>query len=173
MVLVYIALHGRFLARLPAKLGKSRWREKLTRAIEILTDLEERLFHFIRNTPGRSALAFAFAFLSWILGAVEIWLVMLFLGVPVSFADAWIIETVIVLVRSITFFVPGHIGVQDGAITLVVSALSGSADTGFAMALIRRGRELSWAGMGLLIYGWFNLQDKDSPADPRAGPGRT
>lgn len=169
MVLVYAALHGRLLARLPARLGASRWGERLKRAIDILTDLEERLFHFVRNTPGRSAAAFGFAFLSWVLGAAEIWLVMWFLDAPVSFADAWIIETVIVLVRSVTFFVPGHIGVQDGAITMVVAALAGSTGIGLAMALIRRGRELFWAGVGLVIYGWFNLQDRRIPGEKTPG----
>lgn len=160
MVLVYIALHMRFLAHLPARLGASRWADRLARAIHILTDLEERLFHFVRNTPGRSLTALGFAFLSWILGAVEIYIVFAFLDVPITFAESWIIETVIVLVRSATFFVPGHIGVQDGALTMVGAALGGSNEIGLAMALIRRGRELFWAGIGLAIYGWYNWHDR-------------
>ncbi|MCC6914337.1 MAG: flippase-like domain-containing protein [Rhodospirillaceae bacterium] len=160
MVLVYIALHGRLLAKLPAKMENSESGARLARAIAFLTDLEERLFHFVRNTPGRSAAALGFAFLSWVLGAVEIYFVFWFLDAPITFADAWIVETAIVLVRSITFFVPGHIGVQDGALMAVVAALTGSNETGVAMALIRRGRELFWAGIGLLIYGGFNLRDR-------------
>ncbi len=160
MVLVYIALHGRLLAKLPAKMENSESGARLARAIAFLTDLEERIFHFVRNTPGRSAAALGFAFLSWVLGAVEIYFVFWFLDAPITFADAWIVETAIVLVRSITFFVPGHIGVQDGALMAVVAALTGSNETGVAMALIRRGRELFWAGIGLLIYGGFNLRDR-------------
>ncbi len=162
MVLVYIALHGRLLAKLPAKMENSESGARLARAIEFLTEIEERLFHFVRNTPGRSGAALAFAFLSWVLGAVEIYFVFWFLDAPITFADAWIVETVIVLVRSITFFVPGHIGVQDGALMAVVAALTGSNETGVAMALIRRGRELFWAGIGLLIYGGFNLRDRNA-----------
>ncbi|MGE3474857.1 MAG: flippase-like domain-containing protein [Rhodospirillaceae bacterium] len=160
MVLVYIALHGRLLAKLPAKMENSESGARLARAIAFLTDLEERIFHFVRNTPGRSAAALGFAFLSWVLGAVEIYFVFWFLDAPITFAGAWIVETAIVLVRSITFFVPGHIGVQDGALMAVVAALTGSNETGVAMALIRRGRELFWAGIGLLIYGGFNLRDR-------------
>lgn len=160
MVFVYFALHGRWLAKLPAKMENSESAARLARAIAFLTEIEERLFHFVRNTPARSAAALAFAFLSWVIGAVEIYFVFWFLDAPITFAEAWIVETVIVLVRSITFFVPGHIGVQDGALMAVVGALTGSNDTGVAMALIRRGRELFWAGVGLLIYGGFNLQDR-------------
>lgn len=163
MVLVYIALHGRLLAKLPARMENSESAAKLATAIAFITDLEERLFHFVRNTPGQSAAALLFAFLSWVLGAVEIYLVFEFLGAPITAAEAWIVETVIVLVRSVTFFVPGHIGVQDGALTAVGSSLTGSTDIGLAMALIRRGRELFWAGVGLLIYAGFNLQDRNKP----------
>lgn len=162
MVLVYVALHRRTLAKLPARMENSESAARLTRAIAFLSDLEERLFHFVRNTPGRSAAALAFAFLSWVLGAVEIYFVFSFLDAPITVADAWIVETVIVLVRSVTFFVPGHIGVQDGALTAIGSALTGSSEIGLAMALIRRGRELFWAGVGLLIYAGFNLRDRKS-----------
>ncbi|MGE4064365.1 MAG: lysylphosphatidylglycerol synthase domain-containing protein [Rhodospirillaceae bacterium] len=160
MVFVYVALHSRLLAKLPARMQDDESAAKLTRAITFFTDLEERLFHFVRNTPGRSAAALLFAFVSWVLGAVEIYFVFIFLDAPITFADAWIVETVIVLVRSATFFVPAHIGVQDGALTMVGRALTGSNEIGLAMALIRRGRELFWAGVGLLIYAGFNLRDR-------------
>ncbi len=162
MVFVYFALHYRLLAKLPAHMENAESATKLKEAIAFLTGIEERLFHFVRNTPGRSASALLFAFLSWVLGAVEIYLVFEFLDAPISFADAWIIETVIVLVRSATFFVPAHIGVQDGALTMVGNALAGSNEIGLAVALIRRGRELFWAGIGLLIYAGFNLRDRNS-----------
>jgi uncharacterized protein (TIRG00374 family) len=161
MVFVYLALRFRLLAKLPARMENADSAAKLTEAIGFLTDIEERLFHFVRNTPRRSAAALLFAFMSWVLGAVEIYLVFAFLDAPISFADAWIVETVIVLVRSATFFVPAHIGVQDGALTLVGKALSGSNEIGLAIALIRRGRELFWAGVGLLIYAGFNLRDRN------------
>ena len=161
MVLVYFALHYRWLAKLPARMERSPSAAKFAQAITFVTELEEHFFRFVRTTPGRFAAALAFAFMSWVVGAVEIYLVFLFLDSPISFADAWIVETVIVLVRSLTFFVPAHIGVQDGALTMAGNALTGSNDIGLAMALIRRGRELFWAGVGLLIYGGFNWRDRN------------
>jgi hypothetical protein len=161
MVFVYFALRYRLLAKLPAHMENAESAEKLTQAIAFLADIEARLFHFVRNTPWRSAAALLFAFLSWVMGAVEIYLVFEFLDAPISFAEAWIVETVIVLVRSATFFVPAHIGVQDGALTMVGNALTGSREIGLAMALIRRARELFWAGVGLLIYAGFNLRDRN------------
>jgi len=161
MVFILFALHTRLLAKLPARMADADSAKKVTEAIGFLTDIEERLFHFVRHTPRRFATALLFAFLSWVLGAVEIYLLFHFLDAPIDFADAWIVETVIVLVRAATFFVPAHIGVQDGALTLVGKALAGSHEIGLALALIRRGRELFWAGVGLLIYAGFNLRDRN------------
>jgi hypothetical protein len=74
-------------------------------------------------------------------------------------------------VRSLTFFVPGHLGVQDGAITLIGQALTGSSEVGLAVALLRRGRELVWTAVGLAIGAWFGLKNPDADtADSSANP---
>ncbi len=97
---------------------------------------------------------------------IQVLIILHFLGRPIAFADCWLIEAVVVLVRSSTFFIPGHIGVQDGAITLMCGLLTGSADVGFAVALIRRARELFWSFLGLTIGGWFSLRGPRVVAEP-------
>jgi len=80
---------------------------------------------------------------------------MYFLGHPVSFVDAWIIEAVAQLVRTGTFFIPASIGAQEGAFMLVCAAMTGSPVLGVAVAVVRRIREIVWIvwGMGLgLMY---------------------
>jgi hypothetical protein len=164
MLLVYAALHMRALAVLQQRLGRSRWADSLGRGLQALRDVEEHLFYFIRHTPGRFALSLVFAFLNWFFGAVEMFLIFWFLGHPISMADAWMLEAAVVLVRAATFFVPGHLGVQDGAITLLGRALTGSPEIGLTVALLRRGRELVWTAVGLAIGGWFGL--KTPPENP-------
>lgn len=167
MIVVYAALHLRALVALHQRLGRSRWAESLGRGLQVMKDIEEHLFYFVRHTPVRFAVSYVLAFLNWLFGAVEIYLIFLFLGHPISFADAWTVEAAVVLVRAATFFVPGHLGVQDGAIALMGQALTGSPEIGLTVALLRRGRELVWTGVGLAIGGWFGL--KDSP--PATKPG--
>ncbi len=168
MLVVYAALHLRALATLERRLGRSRWGERLARGLHAFRDVEEHLFYFVRHTPGRSAVSFVFALANWVFGAVEMYLIFMFLGHPISVADAWMLEGIIVLVRGVTFFVPGHLGVQDGAITLIGQALTGSSEIGLAVALLRRGREMVWTGIGLAIGGWFGLKDPAAPAQPSA-----
>ena len=170
MGLVLAALHLRWLSHLLGLLEKGRWGTRLSTVLQTLRAIEEQLAVFVRHHPTRFSVALSFAFGNWLCGAIELFLIFHFLGWPIAFADCWLIEAVVVLVRSSTFFVPGHIGVQDGAITLMCGLLTGSADVGFAVALIRRARELFWSFLGLVIGGWFGLR---APSPASISPNQT
>ena len=77
---------------------------------------------------------------------------MQFLGHPISLIDAWIIESVAQLVRAGTFFIPASIGVQEGAFVIIGAAMSGSPTIGFAIAVVRRIREIIWMGWGIFVF---------------------
>src|SRR5260370_21474683 len=51
---------------------------------EALDRIDDVLARFYRTAPGRLTLSIAFHFVAWLLGAVETWLILGFLGVPVS-----------------------------------------------------------------------------------------
>ena len=132
--------------------------EPRCRALRVLEDIESRLFFFLRATPARFTASYALAFANWMIGAVEMFLIFRFLGHPISFTESWLLEGTVSIARSVSFFIPAHLGVQDAAITLLAQALTGSADLGVAVALVRRAREIAWSAAGLAIGGWFSLQ---------------
>ncbi len=170
MVLVYAALHMRALVLLQQRLGQSRFAARLGRGLSIMRDIEEHLFTFVRHTPGRFATSFLFAFFNWLFGAFEMFLIFHFLGHPISLSEAWMVEATVVLVRAATFFIPAHLGVQDGAIALMGQALAGSPEIGLSVALLRRGRELAWTAVGLAIGGWFSVKDTSAGTPEREIP---
>lgn len=157
MLLVLVALHSRLLAALHARLERSRW-SRFDRALRALEDVEGRLFFFMRESPRRFAASYVLAFVTWMFGAVEMFILFRFLGYPISFTDAWMIEGIVSIARSVSFFIPAHLGFQDGAIALLGGALTGAPEVGVAIALARRARELTWSAIGLAIGGWFSLK---------------
>ena len=163
IVFVFVMLHLRWLAVLERKLGLSRWGEKLARGLAAFREVEQHLFTFVRHRPARFALAVAFSFVTWLSGAVETWIVLRFLGADVTWQDAWLVESAVVLVRNATFFVPAHMGSQDAVLVLVVGAITGSPELGLAVALIRRGRELITSSFGLSLGAWFGLRPTSAP----------
>ena len=107
---------------------------------------------FLRDHPGRvvlSTLMFVFAY-GW--GSFEAYWICRFLGIPVPVFTALAIEVLSVTVDGILFVMPAKIGTQEGGKVAVFAALGLPAGLGLAFGLVRHVRELSWAGIGMLLY---------------------
>jgi uncharacterized membrane protein YbhN (UPF0104 family) len=92
-----------------------------------------------------------FHLLGWILGVLEALLIMRVLGIPASAAIATLIEALGSAVRFATFFVPGSLGALEGANTAAFGMLGLGASAGLAFSLVRRGRQIVWIGIGLVV----------------------
>lgn len=136
-------------SRLAARLGMTR--PRLVRALAGLSEFDRLLLDFYTTAPLRITLVLALATLNWLLGAASVWATLHFMDRSASLTDAWVIEAMAQLVRAGTFFIPASLGVQEGALMLVMRAMTGDALAGLALALVRRGRELLWVLAGLLV----------------------
>jgi len=132
-------------------IGGWRFGARVKDVLHHIRDMDDRLVHFYTGTRGRFAGALLLAFVNWLLGAVEIYYTLLFLGYPISWADAWIIEAVAQLVRTGTFFIPASIGAQEGAFLLVCGAITGSPTLGVSVSVVRRLREVIWIVWGFTL----------------------
>ena len=86
--------------RLLARVGVSRFEGHAT-----LGRIDEGLAAFYRKRPGRLTLSIACHLVAWLLGAVEAWLILRFLGMPVSWITATVIEAFGTGIRFATFLV--------------------------------------------------------------------
>jgi uncharacterized membrane protein YbhN (UPF0104 family) len=84
--------------------------------------------------------------------SLEIWLALYFLGARVSLPEAFVIESLIQAVSSAAFFVPGGIGVQEGAFILIGNALGIGPSTSLALAGARRIRDVLIFVPGLVAW---------------------
>ena len=144
------SLAGTWIAR--TRLG--RFLEDLLHHVH---DMEDRLIHFYICHRRRFLLALALALANWVIGALELYVTLWFLGHPVTFSEAWIIEAIAQLVRSGAFFIPGALGVQEGAFMIVIEAMTGRGVLGLAVAMIRRFREIVWIAWGMLLGGFSSF----------------
>ncbi len=138
--------------RLTGRLA-GRFGGRLEGFLERIRAVDDRFERFYVRQRLRFAAALALALLNWLAGTAEILVIMWFLGAPVSLSEAWLIEAVAQLVRAGFFFVPASLGATEAAMVLVYDALTGRPSLGFAVALIRRARELVWIAWGLWL-GW-------------------
>ena len=135
-------------------------------------DMEDRLVHFYTFRHRRFLLALILALANWVIGALELYATLWFLGHPVTLSEAWIIEAIAQLVRSGAFFIPGGLGVQEGAFMIVIEAMTGQGVLGLAVAVIRRFREIVWIAWGILLGGFssFSLQMAEEILEDSSAP---
>jgi uncharacterized membrane protein YbhN (UPF0104 family) len=90
--------------------------------------------------------------ISFVTGSVEVWIGLHALGVPASFEKALILECVGQGIQTVLCLVPGALGVREGGYVMVGALLGIPGDTAFALALIRRVRELALGLPGLFAW---------------------
>jgi glycosyltransferase 2 family protein len=84
--------------------------------------------------------------------SLEIWLALYFLGSPISFAEAVVLESLIQALSSAAFFVPAALGVQEGGFVLIGGALGLDPSMSLALAGARRLRDLLVFVPGLFAW---------------------
>ncbi len=117
---------------------------------EKLLSLDRAIRGFYRHKRPAFCASIGLSFLGWIAEALEVYIIIWFLGGPTMALSALSIAALSVFIKSSTFFIPGSLGTQDGGNLLLLEAFGYSGVTGITFALLRRFRELVWIGIGLL-----------------------
>lgn len=87
-------------------------------------------------------------------GAVETWVALWLLRYPVTIWNALVLESLVLVVRDITFFVPGSIGVQEGSLVVFGNLIGLPADVSVALSLVKRLRDIGFGIPALLSWQW-------------------
>lgn len=111
--------------------------------------------------------------LAWVIGSLEVYLALHFMGYPVGFAEALVIESLGQAARGAAFAVPGAIGVQEGGFIILCAAFGIPAEPALALSLVKRVADLALGLPGLIawqaIEGPRALAKRTAGSDRRAG----
>jgi putative membrane protein len=88
----------------------------------------------------------------WAIGAAETWVAFLLMGVPVSFGNALVIDSITAGLRVFAFMVPGAIGVQEGLYVLVGGLVGLPPSIALAFSLAWRARDMLIGFLGLAVW---------------------
>jgi glycosyltransferase 2 family protein len=117
---------------------------------EKLRELDRTILDFYTRDRPAFLLSIGFFFLGWMAEALEVYVILYFIGgPPASPLAAIAIGALSVFIKGGTFFIPGSLGAQEGGNLLVLVAFGYSDVTGITFALLRRVRELVWIAIGL------------------------
>ncbi len=115
-----------------------------------ILEVDRAINSFYRDSRGRFHASTAAYLGGWLLDTTEIYLVSHLLGMPMSWPQALAVEGFTGVAKAVGMWVPGSLGVQESGIVML-GRLAGLPDTlSVAYALLRRGREIIFAGIGWL-----------------------
>ena len=137
-------------ARLAGRVAPEKW-------LAVFAGRASAIDAAVTDTYGRRldlSLAGALRLLGWIAAAGETWLVMYFLGRPLSLTDAFILESLSSGVRAAAFMVPGALGALEGGMVVFGALFGLPADMALAISLSKRVRELALGVPGLIAWQW-------------------
>jgi putative membrane protein len=161
----YLQRRGFFskLLRLVTRLAGSRnWSGLMSQAQAI-----DAAVHETYSCSGPVAASFLASLLGWLVGAGEVYLIVLYMGHPVSWVTALLLESLGQAVRGAAFAVPGALGVQETGYVLLAPLAGLTAEVGLALSLAKRVRELLLGLPGLL---YLRLSSRSRAAPARAVP---
>ncbi len=149
--------------------GMFGWGQRLLQRIsvrpsgsgETLRRVDAGLASFYRREPRRLLVSIGFHLVAWLLGSVEAYLTLRFLGIDVSLTTATVIEAFGTAVRFATFMIPASVGVLEGGYAATFSALGLGATAGVSFGLVRRVREIVWVAAGLLVFAVMRARPVD------------
>ncbi|MCP3711046.1 flippase-like domain-containing protein [Paraburkholderia sp. CNPSo 3274] len=149
IALFYVAqrrgLFGRLLRLASKVFGKRDWSTLATRA-----DAIDEAVKSLYARRGRVAASFALSLAGWLVGTVEVWLALRFLGHPVGWIDALLLESIGQAIRGAAFAIPGSLGVQEGGYLLLAPLVGLPPEAALALSLAKRAREILLGLPGLL-----------------------
>jgi uncharacterized protein (TIRG00374 family) len=138
------------LARITARFPKVRkWVESREEHLEAL---DENLRLLYRKGNLKTATALGLHFLARLAGAAEVFIVLRVLGASVSPIQAVFIYSVIVVINTVFFILPGQWGVTESASLLLLQALGQPAAIGLSLGVIRRIRKLVFVALAFSLY---------------------
>lgn len=85
----------------------------------------------------------------------EVTFILILLGIKPSPERVLLLQTYLAASATLGFIVPGGLGVQEEALVEAATDLGLGAEVGFQIGLLRRCRQLMWAGWGMLAASWL------------------
>ncbi len=147
LVAQYAGLFGKLARFAERMLPSARWGALAGNAHQL-----DRTIRTIYARPLRVAAACAIRCTTRGLMAVEIWVAAWLMGHPISPSDAVMFIGIISTLRAAAFVVPGGLGVQEVAYTLLGPLVGLGPDIALALSFASRARELMTGVPALMVW---------------------
>lgn len=116
-------------------------------------EIDAHISHFYKMNRKGFAFAFFLHFFGKCCGVLEIYYAARFIHHPLSMGDSYLLASMTVIVNMIFVFVPGTLGVMEGAFAGIFGLLGLNPAVGTSIQIVRRTRMLFWTAVGFAFMG--------------------
>ena len=132
----------------------ARWPSSFSGQLAVVQQTLRRLY----RRPGRLLFASVLHLAAWLAATGGVWLVLRLMASPLALPSVIALESLIYILRSAAFAVPGAVGVLEGGYVLLGPLFGLTAEAALSLSLIKRGRDLA---IGLpAVIGWQLLEGR-------------
>lgn len=133
------------------QLAGSRLAERVL-GVQSRATLFRAAIHNLYRQRTRLALSFWLHLMGWCASGLWLWLVFRVLGAPIALSSALAIQSLLEALRSATVLVPASLGVQEAGYAALTPLFGLTPETGIAVSLLRRARDISVGIPALLAW---------------------
>ncbi|EKD42394.1 MAG: hypothetical protein ACD_73C00179G0001, partial [uncultured bacterium] len=138
-----------FLSRVLSSLG---FKKHLAEEIQIkIEEIDTHIAQFYSHHPRRFLAVLFWHFMARLCGVFEIYLISLLLHIPLGLTGALLLATLTILVNMVFVFIPGSLGVLEGAYGALFLVMGLNPAYGIGIQLVRRMRTILWVFIGFLF----------------------
>src|SRR6185369_3239518 len=153
--LIYLIIRGqiRFLSGVLGYFGdRGVARKFIDKLKPRAQSLEERVYGFYSTSQRSFISIFALDMCFHVAGVLEIFITLSFISpIAPTLTQCFILESVNRIINVAFKFIPLRAGVDEGGTGQVSKVLGFAKDIGVTLAIVRKGRDIFWAAIGLLL----------------------
>ncbi len=160
------AAFQRYGRRWPAKVISRLFPQAVPVTDRVIDCIQE-----IYRRPVYVSLAVLFHCGGWVTSALSTWIALRFMGVQAGLVPVLAIESLVCAVRSVAFWVPNGLGVQEVAYATIAPLFGIGAEIGFAISVLKRARDIVVGLPILLLWQWMESRRflAYTPTAPQSG----
>jgi putative membrane protein len=129
---------------LPRRVQMERWQQQAQ-------GIDAHLLEFYDTNPRSFFASTLYHLIGWLMGAVEVALILFLLDVPFRPTDPLIIESMVQPLTVAALLIPGALGVQEAGGVILCKLLGIGESVGLALMVLKRVREATYNLMGLFV----------------------
>lgn len=118
-----------------------------------LSELLHGMAGLYRANKKATAYAAFYALLHWMVGAMEFYFILTFLGIDVRMLQAILVDMGVVFFKTAGVFIPAQAGVEEYGNKIMLSIIGiRGAEIWITVSILRRARQLFWLVFGVGVY---------------------